>query len=97
MGADQDAQAGAMVGGVNVGGYDEGFAGYDGSNSIDDYASYSDNSDTTGDGTTTHPVGDKLPNELGLYDMSGNVGEWNRDWSWSPVPGGEQTDYRGAA
>lgn len=48
---------------------------YSGSNNIDDVAWYWDNANET-----THEVGQKLPNELGLYDMSGNVREWCSDW-----------------
>ena len=48
---------------------------YSGSSRIDDVAWYKDNS-----GYGTHPVKTKQPNELGIYDMSGNVFEWCQDW-----------------
>lgn len=67
MGAPSDGQNG----GTNTTGYSKAFAGSTGSNVRGDYAWTDENSNST-----THPVGSKLPNELGLYDMSGNASEW---------------------
>ncbi len=47
---------------------------YSGSNKLDDVGWYAENSNIE-----TKPVGLKMPNELGLYDMSGNLWEWCRD------------------
>ena len=76
----------AARGGKNSKGYK-----YCGSNNIDEVAWIDTNSEEK-----SHDVATKLPNELELYDMSGNVGEWCSDW-WGDYTSTPQTNPKGAA
>jgi formylglycine-generating enzyme required for sulfatase activity len=62
---------------------------YSGSNILDEVAWFANNA-----GAKTQQVGQKKANELGIYDMSGNVYEWCRDW-YGNYSSGSQTNPGG--
>lgn len=63
---------------------------YSGGDEVDSVGWYIDNS-----GSTTHIVKSKRPNELGLYDMTGNVMEWCNDWFVDSYDDDYQVDPKG--
>jgi len=92
MGATSDARSGDIVSGVNTGGYTKKYSGSleSGNSNIGDYAWSNANS-----GGPTHPVGTRLANELGIFDLTGNVWEWCLDL-YAVYPDGLLADYTGA-
>jgi formylglycine-generating enzyme required for sulfatase activity len=59
----------------------DGGCEYSGSDTLANVGWYG-HGDDNNSGGTVHPVGQLAPNELGIYDMSGNVYEWCSNWCW---------------
>ncbi|NNM54296.1 MAG: formylglycine-generating enzyme family protein [Spirochaetales bacterium] len=95
MGGMSDGLSGDIVQGINVLGFEKGYAGSTepagGQKYIGNYAWY-----YTNDDISTQPIGTKTSNELGIFDLSGNVMEW--EWDWIGIyPTTATIDYQGGA
>ncbi|OHD18851.1 MAG: hypothetical protein A2087_03410 [Spirochaetes bacterium GWD1_61_31] len=90
IGATSDARSGDIVAGHNAGAWNKGYAASAEAGaayaSVGDYAWYDLN--CVNPDNRTNPAGLKLPNELGLFDMSGNVCEWMWDTYYGVLPEG---------
>jgi formylglycine-generating enzyme required for sulfatase activity len=95
LGGQLDSRPGDVVGGINTGGWTKVYAGSTEAGAayanVGLYEWYGTNS-----GGTTHPVGGKLPNELGLYDLCGNLYSFCWDAN-TGLPTSDVVDYRGGA
>jgi formylglycine-generating enzyme required for sulfatase activity len=88
-GLSSDIVANANYGSVNQSGYLKGYAGSTEANGAQsNIANYC--WETSNSGGTTQPVGQKTPNEFGLYDMCGNVSEWTWDYYWGIEQGAQE-------
>lgn len=65
------------------------YLNYSGSNNINNVAWYDNNSEGS-----SHKIGTKYPNELGIHDLSGNLWEWCNDW-YGPYLDIDQSDPKG--